>query len=278
MNIQLIALDMDGTTLQNDHVSISPRTEQAIRTAMQKGILVVPATGRPNSLLPDSVMQMENIRYIITSNGAVTYDRHGEKTVHTSFIDPQLAYEILKSLPLDEVLVEIFKDGKLFAQRKNLESVSEYPVPFLHLKFLNKVHAPVDSLPDYVLQHGERIEKINIPYVPTKWQKPLWDMFSGLESISLTSSVPNNIEINAKRANKGEALRKLCEMLRIPAENVLAMGDNGNDIEMLQFAGVSVAPANGTPAAKEAAKMLTASNDEDGIARAIEKYALHQAG
>lgn len=274
MKIQLIALDMDGTTLQDDHVSISPRTEKAIRTAMQQGILVVPATGRPNSLLPDFVMQMENIRYTITSNGAVTYDRYGRKTLHTSFIEPKLAYDILMKLPLDEILVEIFKDEKLFAQRKNLESILEYPVPFLHLKFLKKIHAPVDSLPEYVLQHGEHIEKINVPYVPEKWQKELLERFSGMSTVSLTSSVPDNLEINARRANKGEALRNLCEMLRIPSENVLAMGDNGNDIEMLKFAGLSVVPENGTPEAKEAAKAVTASNRNDGIAMAIEKYAL----
>lgn len=277
MSIQLIALDMDGTTLQDDHMSISPRTERAICAAMRRGILVVPATGRPSVLLPDSVMQLENIRYTITSNGAMAYDRRSEKAVYTSFLTPELTGEILGMLPLDELLVELFQDDRLVAQRKNLEKITKYPVPLLHLKFLKRVHAPVESLPEYVLRHGEHIEKVNVPYVPKEWQEELWGRFSKMDAVSLTSSVPDNLEINARRANKGEALRHLCASLSIPPENVLAMGDNGNDVEMLRFAGLSVVPENGTPEAKKAANAVTASNLNDGIAMAIEKYAL-QAG
>lgn len=274
MSIQLIALDMDGTTLQNDHVSISPRTQRAIRAAINKGILVVPATGRLNSLLPESVMSVEGIRYAITSNGAVTYDVRANDTLHSSFIEPGLALELLDFLPSDQILVEIFKDGKLFVERNYLETLSEYPVPFLHLEFLKTIHAPVVDLREYVRSDGDRIEKINLPYVPPEHQEKLWSKLSRLESISLTSSVPDNMEINDAKANKGVALQKLCEYLHIPAGDVMAMGDNGNDIEMLKFAGTSVAPANATRAAKAAATTTTAACDEDGVALAIEKYAL----
>lgn len=274
MNIKLIALDMDGTTLQNDHLSISPRTRRAIQTAIEQGILVVPATGRLDSLLPESVMGIEGIRYAITSNGAVTYDMRTKDRIHSSFIQPELALELLDFLPEDQILVEIFKDGKLFVDRDYLEALAEYPVPFLHLEFLKSIHSPVVSLQDYVRSDGDRIEKINLPYVPPEFQNALWNKLSELDSISLTSSVADNMEINDAKANKGEALQKLCEHLHIPAENVMAMGDNGNDIEMLKFAGISVAPANATDAAKAAAKALTRASDEDGVALAIEKYAL----
>lgn len=274
MSIKLIALDMDGTTLQGDHASISLRTRRAIRAAIAKGILIVPATGRLNSLLPESVMTIEGIRYAITSNGAVTYDLKANGILYSNYIKQELVLDVIQKLPLDKMLVEIFKDGQLFVERKYLASLSKYPIPFLHLDFLKSIHAQVDRLPDFIRAHGERIEKINLPYVPPELRNNLGRELSGLKHISVTSSVPDNMEISGVNANKGTALQKLCGFLHIPKENVMALGDNGNDLEMLQFAGVSVAPANGSEEAKSAATAVTLANDEDGVALAIEKYAL----
>lgn len=274
MSIQLIALDLDGTTLQNDHVSISERTERAIRRALARGIHVVPATGRLNSLVPSSILGIDGIRYAITSNGAVTYDLAAREIMDSRFVSPEQAAEVMDLLPENRILIELFKDGKMVAQRSYLESLSEYPVPFLHLDFLRSLHLAVESLREYVRDHGERIEKVNLAYVPPEMRDELWDKLSAVRGIALTSSVRNNIEINDKRANKGAALKQLCAILRIPAENVLAMGDGGNDLEMLRFAGVSAVPANGIEEAKKAATAVTLSSDQDGVARAIETYAL----
>lgn len=274
MNIKLIALDLDGTTLQNDHVTISPRTDRAIRAAIEKGILIVPTTGRLNSLLPESVIKIEGIDYTITSNGAVTYDMRTNEIINSSFIQPELALEILGMLPMDKVFVEIFKDGKLFVQRNYLEALSEYPIPFLSPDVLKRIHAPVNNLQEFVRTNGTHIEKIDLPRVPQDLRNFLWNKLSPMKNISLTSSIADNMEINDAAANKGAALQKLCDFLHIPSENAMAVGDNGNDIEMLKYAGLSIAPANASKEAKEAATAVTLANDEDGIALAIEKYAL----
>lgn len=274
MSIRIIALDMDGTTLMNDHQSISPRTEQAIRNAIAKGILIVPATGRLNSLLPESVMKLGGIRYAITSNGAVTYNLSDGKIMNSCFLSPPLAEKVMNQLPTDKLLVEFFKDGKIYVERKYMESLTEYPLPFLHLDFLKSIHRTVESLSGYVKNKGERIEKINLPFIPPEYREEIWSRLTVLDGISLTSSVPNNIEVNELQANKGAALKQLCESLQIPREEVMAFGDNGNDLEMLEYAGLSFAPANGTDEAKAAATAVTAANDEDGVAIAIEQYAL----
>jgi len=275
MNVKLIALDMDGTTLQDDHVSISHRTEQAIQAAVAKGIVVVPATGRLDALLPQSLMKMDGIRYAITSNGAATYDMKNQKMIYSDFIRAEVVREILNMLPLQDVLVEIFRNGKLLVERSYMETLMNYPVPFLHLDDLKRIQTQVDNLSDYVQTHSDQIEKINMPFVQLEYQSSLWEKLSVLPSIALTSSIANNMEINSATANKGAALQKLCEFLRIAPENVIAMGDNGNDIEMLQFAGTSVAMGNATDEAKAAATTVTLPNNEDGVAMAIEKYALN---
>lgn len=133
MKIQLIAIDMDGTTLTSDHFSISQRTRRVITSAIEKGIAVVPATGRNDVLLPQSVMKIPGIRYVITSNGAVVYDRNERKNIYSNFIPAPLAAQVLEILPNKEVFVVVFKDGKLYVERSILEAMEEYPVSFLSL-------------------------------------------------------------------------------------------------------------------------------------------------
>jgi HAD-superfamily hydrolase, subfamily IIB len=267
---------MDGTTLLDDHASISPRTERAIRSAVEQGIFVVPATGRLTALLPPSVMALGGIRYAITSNGALTCDMHSGEVLYSSFIPPELALKVLDLLPPDKFLVEIFRNGKILVEQRALNIYLEQPNPFLNMNFRNILHEVVDSLSGAVHMDGERIEKVNLPYVPREYQERMWSILSELEGLALTSSVQDNIEINSSCANKGAALKNLCERLHIPAESVMAVGDNGNDIEMLKYAGFSLAPANGTEEAKAAANAVTATNGEDGVALAIETYALDQ--
>lgn len=143
---------------------------------------------------------------------------------------------------------------------------------------MKSIFAPVDGLADFIRKHGDGIEKLNLPYIPPHWQRPIAERLSAVKSsLAITSSISHNMEINNKGATKGVALRQLCDFLHIPQENVLAVGDNGNDIDMLEFAGMSAAMANGTEEVKAAANAVTLSCEEDGVAFAIEKYALNQS-
>ncbi len=274
MNIKLIALDLDGTTLKNDHLTISVRTKQALEAAISKGILVVPATGRNDALLPRAIMDIPGIRYAITSNGAVTYDIKEQKVLHSDYLDAGIARDVLSRIPRDEILVEIFRKGRLLVERRFIHALQDYPIHFMDMEILIRLFQEVEDLSEFTREHGDGIEKINIPFVPPQWQEPLWERFSQFPSITLTSSVKHNMEINQADTSKGVALKRFCENLHIPPENVMAFGDNGNDIEMLQYAGLSFAMGNGTQGAKEAAKLVTLASDEDGVAQAIEKYVL----
>lgn len=95
-----------------------------------------------------------------------------------------------------------------------------------------------------------------------------------LGGLHLTSSIPDNIEVNVQGADKGHALEALAQRLGVPQQEVMALGDNGNDVTMLQYAGVSVAMGDGSPEAKAAAKYVTVPHTEDGLARALERFAL----
>lgn len=97
-----------------------------------------------------------------------------------------------------------------------------------------------------------------------------------LGGLVLTSSLPDNIEVNALGADKGHALEALAQRLGIPREKVMALGTSGNDVTMLEYAGVSVCMGDGSDSAKAAAKYLSAPHTEDGLAKAIRKFALRK--
>ena len=131
------------------------------------------------------------------------------------------------------------------------------------------------ALGGHLQESGLQPEKINLPYLPTPaLRQEVWQRLEALGGLVLTSSIPDNIEVNAQGADKGSALRALAERLGIPREKVMALGDNGNDVTMLQYAGVSVAMGDGSPEAKAAARFLTAPHDQNGLAQAVRQYAL----
>src|SRR5699024_6295973 len=152
---------------------------------------------------------------------------------------------------------------------------THFGLPESKRHFLDKDYCLVPALGGHLQESGLQPEKINLPYLPTPaLRQEVWQRLEALGGLVLTSSIPDNIEVNAQGADKGSALRALAERLGIPREKVMALGDNGNDVTMLQYAGVSVAMGDGSPEAKAAARFLTAPHDQNGLAQAVRQYAL----
>ena len=123
---------------------------------------------------------------------------------------------------------------------------------------------------------GLRPEKINLPFVgPPERRQEVWQRLEALGGLQLTSSIPDNIEVNVLGADKGHALEALAGQLGISREKVMALGDNGNDVAMLRYAGISVAMEDGSQEAKDAAKFVTVAHTQDGLARALERFVLN---
>lgn len=120
------------------------------------------------------------------------------------------------------------------------------------------------------------MDKVQALFADMEERAAAWKELSELKELELVGSLSYNIEINAAGVNKGTALVALGEMLGIPRESIMACGDGDNDVHLLREVGFGVAMANAQPLVKEAADYITASNDEDGVARAIEKFALHR--
>jgi Cof subfamily protein (haloacid dehalogenase superfamily) len=276
MAIALVAFDLDGTTL-TEHKYLSEGNRQALEEAARRGVILVPASGRMKDFLPPEITGLPGVRYAITANGAGVYDLEEGKTVWESLIPNEKAREVQDLLREYDLFVEYYHNGRSITRKGDPQrALSHFGMPREKLHFLTKDYEFVEDLSAMLADTGLRPEKINLPFVgPPERRQEVWKRLEVLGGLQLTSSIPDNIEVNVLGADKGHALEALAGQLGIPREKVMALGDNGNDVAMLRYAGVSVAMEDGSQEAKDAAKFVTVAHTQDGLARALERFVLN---
>ncbi len=273
--IKLLAFDLDGTTI-TEHRYLSEENRAALLKAEKRGVILVPATGRMRYFIPEVITSLPGVRYVITSNGAAVYDLVTGETVYQRLIPNKKAVRVVELLKRYDVYVEYYRNGEAVTQREYVELArTKFHFPVEKLLFVDgKKYNLVTDLLGALQATGDCPEKINLPFLERKTRDELWEKLSFLGGLDLTSSIADNIEINDAGAHKGAALLALAERLGIRGEETMAVGDNGNDVTMLEAAGCSAAVADGSPEALAAAKFITAAHDQDGLAKAIERYIL----
>lgn len=272
MKIRLIAVDMDGTVLRTDR-TVSERTAAALQKAAERGCVVVPASGRVAGNLPKQVVSIPGIRYAITSNGASVIDMLKKVPIYSDLMDAETSRRLVERLLSEGYFAEAYCGGTAYSDRNALNNLKRLNPPEEILSFIEKSQIFVDDLPKYLVSHRLCPEKINLPFLPHGKVEGLRSRLGSNKKYTLCSSLSDNIEINRAGCSKGKALEHLCGLLEIRREEVLAVGDGGNDLTMLRFAGTGVAMRNASPQALAAADCVTATNDEDGVALAVEKFA-----
>lgn len=271
---RLFAFDLDGTMLQPGGI-LSQAAANALEKAAEQGVEIVPATGRMKNFIPKSLTQLPFIRYAITSNGAGVYDLRTGESLFSCLIPNALAVRVLQMLEEYPVYVEFYTAGDAVTQQENPRiAVEKYGFPPEKQMFLKKNYRLVDSLSAFLTESGICPEKINLPYLRPGIRRELWQRLEAMGGLKLTSSVADNLEINAEGCDKGAGLYSLCRSLGIDRSETAAIGDNGNDLAMLEYAGFSIAMGNATEEAKKIASAVTASCQEDGAAQAICDYIL----
>lgn len=268
--IKLIASDLDGTLLTSKK-EITPRLYRALETLHHRGVVFVPATGRPFTSLPADVRQLPFLRYTITSNGAAVYDAQKKKPVVQNFLTPEaveITLSVAKKLP---VLMEFFKDGKAYIAKEVFDDLSPYGLTESHIRYIRTTRSPVADFFGELERNAAVLENINLVFSDLTLRKEVWAELSAKNHASVTASSPKNIEITSKAATKAHALEGLCDLLGIEQESVLAMGDSDNDLPMLRFAGVGVAMENGEEHIKQAADIIAPDCDAFGAAEILEQ-------
>ena len=274
MKIRLLAFDLDGTTLYN-HGELSEANRRALEAAAEKGVLLVPATGRLLSFVPASVLSLP-ARYVLFSNGAMVYDREENRMLVSDLIPVEQAAALMKLCDQFGLYYEFYTDGGAvtFADHEH------YAMDVLHFpeekrRFLRKHYIDETADPaQYIRERNICPEKLNLPYVPDEVRQPFLEAVSKLGTFEISYSLKDNLEFNAPGVHKGKGLAELCRVLGIDRSEVMAMGDSENDRGMLEFAGVSVAMGNASESIRSVARFVTERCEEDGAARAVERLIL----
>lgn len=274
-DIRLIALDLDGTVF-DDNKHITPRTLAAIRTALDRGVDVIPATGRTLTGVPEEFLQMPGVRYALTSNGAtVTELATGRRLVQLVF-DPEQAMGIFDLVDAYDGMMSVFINGEAYTTRANAERTAHYVPPALR-QYLKNTRRMVDDMHALMRQQARNIEKFSIMYNDEAVRDEVWQRVTAAYQVEATTSIACNLELNAPGVTKGRGLMTLAEVLGLDRSQVMACGDSGNDLAMLQQAGLGVAMGNADDEIKAAARVVTLDNNHDGVAAAIEKFVLQPA-
>ncbi|GFH41789.1 sugar phosphate phosphatase [Lactococcus hodotermopsidis] len=269
MTIKLVAIDIDGTLVNNNR-EITPEVFDAVQQAKAAGVKIVIATGRPllgvkNILSALNLLEAGN--YVITYNGALVQATDtGE-----AFIDEPLTYEDYLDIETEsrrlETPLHSITMRAIYTHNRNISkyTVNEAYITGLPLKY--RTAAEMSGKEIVKMMYIDEPEKLDetISKLPTRFT----------ERYNIVKSTPFYLEILNKNASKGLAVQHLAEKLGISHEETMAIGDEENDRSMLEAVGTPVVMANGNPELKKIAKHITKSNDESGVAHAINEWVLN---
>lgn len=271
--ISMVATDLDGTLLlQNKH--ISKRTYATLKKANENGVHVVIATGRSFSALPESIFKIDGMRYVVTSNGANIIDLKDNEVIYKNCIDAAQIPKIINFLKERPYILEVFTGGKAYMSKSDYDKFRSRTIDFRPIEYVLQTRIPIADIFEFTSKNASAIENININFDSLSDKPKAYEELLKFDNITVTTSFDFNLEIGGNTTSKGDALNFLTQMLGLTSKNVLSIGDNPNDSSMLGFAEIAVAVENAHEDIIKLADHITSSNDEDGVAKAVEKFVL----
>lgn len=275
-NIKLIALDLDGTLLDNQK-SLPCKNEEAIKKCIKQGIEIVPCTGRILSGIPEFLKDISGIRYAITVNGAVVVDMKENCVISACKINAESAIEMLQLAKQLGIVYDVYIDDCGYTQQCFLDEMKTYEIEEKVFELILKTRKVVPDVIEMVRKSGSLVEKINY-FFPNNSQKrkKIREELSRREDIAVSAAFSYNLEVNAKEATKGNAIYALASHLQISPNETMAIGDGENDLSMMEMAGIGVAMGNAISEVKMIADYVTTTNEMAGVAKAISALVLEE--
>ncbi|MDO4475428.1 MAG: Cof-type HAD-IIB family hydrolase [Lachnospiraceae bacterium] len=267
---RLIALDMDGTVL-NDEKVMTERVEQSIHDALSCGIEVVFNSGRSLAEMEPFLKRFPDMSYLIGASGALVLDLKKDQVISLQAIDPEIIRELKEAAAGRDIIFHAFSEGRSYFGHDHVWKLTEHLMgPYAAT--LPDLSGQVEDLFDEILEKGMRTEKFNLYHTCTEERERTRAKLPGFtEKAELVNSEIASLEITAKGVNKGEGIRRLAEHLQIPVEETVMIGDADNDLAGLRAAGLAIGMGNCNENVRAVADRITADNNHDGCALAIEE-------
>lgn len=286
---KLIAIDIDGTLL-NSYGEVTEKNKQAIQKALDKNIEVVLASGRmPKAILPIA-SEINANKYLISGNGATIYDIQNDEIIYNNYMPKKKVLEIIDICEKNSMFYNIYTNTSVLTKSLNYNVLYYYNENKKNPEDKKIKINVINDLKEYIENYdGEDFLKFTICDNDSVVFKRIINKLKTIRDIDVleVSHMSRKIikygteefeisyfytEVSNKNVNKWTAIERLIESLNICKEEVMAIGDNINDKEMIENAGIGVITGNSSPVMKKIADEVVASNDESGVAEAIEKY------
>lgn len=274
--IKMIAFDLDGTLLTTDK-KLTEYTRDVLNRAVETGIEIVPATGRPLMGVPEEFFTFPGVRYIVCSNGARIVSADDKRTLDARLLSFEDAKEILAVFKEYDTMRDIFYDGRGYTEEEKFSEIERYFSTPAMIQYIRTSRTPVKDIDGLFLREHRAVDKVQALFASLQERDKALERIRKL-ACEPSCALKNNIEVNAAGVHKGTALLCLGERLGIRREEIMAFGDGTNDAKMLKTAGVGVAMANAALEVKDAADAITLSNDEEGVAVYIDSHVLGREG
>lgn len=286
---KLVAIDLDGTML-NSYGVVTENTKKIIKEKIEKGIEIIIASGRPIDSIKAIAKEIGSKNYFIGGNGAVIYDIQKDKIIYEKYMPKEKVLEIVKTCEENSITYNVYTDKTILA------TTLKYNVLYYHKENLKKPEDKktniimVKDMYDYISKmEEERFLKITICDDTKSVFNSIMRKIKKIGDIEVldvshmsrkiirqgTEEVPIEYyytEISSKNVDKWDAIQFLMEKMQIEKEEVIAIGDNMNDKKMIQNAGLGIAMEGSTPTITNLAKYVTDTNNNEGVAKALEKF------
>ena len=289
---KLIAIDLDGTLL-NSQGEISDENRLYLKKAINSGIEVVLASGRPIDSVENLSLEIGANRYLISGNGAVVYGIQEKEILYNKFLSKAQVLNIIKMCKDNSIYCNVYTENEIIAESLNYnilfyyrENENKDEEKRTKINIVNDMYKYIESsqvekylkitvcddsqlIFNSILRKLKTISDVDVLDVSHMSRKIIKD---GTERIQIEYFYT---EITNRNVNKWEAIKYIIEKDGIAPEEVVGIGDNINDKEMIEYAGLGVAMGNSSPDVKAVAKIVVADNNSDGVAEAIKKYILN---
>jgi Cof subfamily protein (haloacid dehalogenase superfamily) len=261
-----VFIDMDGTLLQKDH-TISDTTKQVIKKLLDKGVFIVPISARPlHAILPISKEVFPDNIPVVSLNGSYIF-LNGE-IIYQSSVPLEEVINVQKEIAPHDVSAMYYSQMDWYAEKDNAHIQKEQKITDVKIK-IQPFHLTIDewkakkSGPNKILIAGN-------PDLIDNIEKELIDQHG--DKLNMSKSKTTYLEVMSLTSSKTKAIQFLLDKYGIKRNEIIAIGDNYNDKEMIEFAGVGVAMGNAPDEIKKVANYITDTNNDDGVAKALNHF------
>jgi Cof subfamily protein (haloacid dehalogenase superfamily) len=273
MKYKMIAMDMDGTLL-NSSKEVTKRSKEILKRAEDLGVKLVICTGRIFTSARVYAKFIGTKAPIVASNGAYIREKDRDEIIFQKPMKNSELYEIVKMIKEYGFYPHLFTPDTIYSE-KLVFSSKAYTKWNETLPKEDRIKVEiVENLNDVIDKNNNEILKAVVISEDTDKLSELRQRIDNKMDVSIVSSLYNNFEVMSKGISKGNAVRILADYYKITKDEVICIGDSENDMSMLEYAGLGIAMGNATDEIKSIADYITSTNDEDGVAQAIEKFIL----